>query len=476
MRRRLRTPFVCFFCAGLVLATSRGTAAFADATRWSTAVPLNRPGNFGWFPEVATDAAGGVHVFWSQGYAGLGGYDAVTYCQPHADGCSEWLDIAMRPVAGGSFLTRPAAAVDAEGMIHLLWRRKSIICYMAASARGPRTLPHWSRPRKLGEPGYYSTIAIDNQGTLHAAWSQGVFNQGADCRGCADIFYSRSTDQGYIWSPPTNVSRTDWGSEKPQLAFGRDDTVYLAWEEGRDVGAGKGEPQSSMLAVSEDGGRTWERRATFEQAGDAPQSIAVGVDGDGRVVVVWQQIRGERIFYQLSDDRGRSWSEPRHMVGLRTRWRRDYNKLDDYDMAADPAGHLHLVLAGRSASATRRATEGNDLDVFHVEWDGTKWLPAQSIFTTAGAPEWPRIAVANGNQLHAVWFERPAGYEWNTEEGQYRVWYARGETAAPALTPVVWPTPAPPSLSADEIGRIAQLVAALVIFAAIVIVSRRLGW
>jgi hypothetical protein len=343
-----------------------------------------------------------------------------------------------------------------------------------ASALGPRTLSHWSRLRKLGNPGYYSTVAIDARGTLHAAWTQGVGrDKSAPCWGCADVFYSRSGDRGHVWSPPTNVSHTPWGSEKPQVAFGANDTVFIAWEEGRDFPTGRGQPASSMLAVSDDGGRTWGRQTTFTFPDDAPQSIALGVDGADQVVVVWQQTKGDGIFYQVSSDRGGSWSPPLPLVGLQTRSKRIRNWYDGYDMAADAGGHLHLVATGRPADAP---VNDLHLHVYHVEWDGNAWRAPQSIFTTLGAPEWPRIAVGNGNQLHAVWFERPEDSAWRSDKGDFAVWYARGESGAPAVPPVVWPTPSIPFLAAEDVGRLVQLAAALLIFGTVVVTARRYGW
>jgi hypothetical protein len=230
------------------------------------------------------------------------------------------------------------------------------------------------------------------------------------------------------------------GSDKPHLALGPDGSVYVAWEEGHEFITGKGEPSSSMIIASPDGGLTWEEPTTFIFPGDTPQSIAVGVDGNNRVVVVWQQVVGNGVFYQTSADHGQSWSAPRQIPNILTRSL--YNDLDDYDIAADAAGHLHLVLVGQNPQAVVAKIDQNS--VYHLEWDGATWSEPTPIFTTIGdVPEWPRIAVGQGNQLNVVWFIRDKANVWSSDTGKYEIWYTRGSSSAPAVAPISWPTPTP---------------------------------
>jgi len=58
-------------------------------------------------------------------------------------------------------------------------------------------------------------------------------------------------------------------------------------------------------------------------------------------------------------------------------------------------------------------------------------------------PEWPRIAVGRGNQLHVVWFVRDQATIFDSDKGNYKVWYAHGSSPAPAAAPVAQPTVTP---------------------------------
>jgi hypothetical protein len=440
---------------GLIL-TGLGRApniAYGQTSTWSKPVPLSPEGLFAWFPDVTADLAGGVHVFWASGRtvssATGEGYDTVVYCQPTDTGCSRMLEVAAKKQIGGAqYNTRPAAIVDSQGTLHLLWREVTIIRYSTTSVIGPVSARGWTPPRRLSgdSTAYYLNIAQDQRGVLHLAWSENIpQNRTKSCSFCSDIFYRQSTDLGQTWTAPVDVSKTDWGSEKPQIVFGPGNVIFMAWEEGHDFYVGRGTPISSMIAASLDGGLSWERPTTFIFPGDTPQSIAAGVDGQGKLVVVWQQIVGRGVYYQVSTDQGQSWSAPVQIPGVSAR---SDSALDDYDMVADAAGHLHLVLVGQDAQKVAGAAPQSSSvvpnNVYHLEWDGTAWSQPFPIFTVIGdMPEWPRIAVSLGNQLHVVWFVRDAKHISDSDNGQYRIWYAHGVSSAPPVAPIMWPSPTP---------------------------------
>jgi hypothetical protein len=64
-------------------------------------------------------------------------------------------------------------------------------------------------------------------------------------------------------------------------------------------------------------------------------------------------------------------------------------------------------------------------------------------------PEWPRLVVSGGNQLHAAWFTRDKLYSTQDEHVALRVWYSSKplRTAAVAQPPLFTPTPQPTVLA-----------------------------
>lgn len=429
---------------------------------WSAPLWLSRDHRSAWFPAIAADPAGGVHVFWHTFAAGA---DLVVHCVVGETGCSLRENAAVRPGADGSYVTRPSAAVDARGMLHLIWRSKGDIAYTRLFL--PEPSEGWSPPLRLGA-GTYTAIAVDAKGVLHVAWSEPRHRvRDTACNGCADVAYTRSVDGGETWSKSRYVAETPTGSEKPSFAVGHGAAIFLAWEEGRDFYAGKGEPAPSMFAASMDGGVEW-REAQQLSPQDMPVQPALGVAGDGTLVVVWRPLEREGVFFQTSSDAGATWSEPQRITGLLSRFAAP-DELDDLDVATDSAGTVHLVAAGRTAK------DSHENAIFHVAWNGSEWSRPETIFTSSGAPEWPRIAVSEGNRLNVVWFEREEGKVWDSEKGEYRVWFSRSRSDAPAVAPAVWPAVSSPWMRAATLARLAQLAAAIAIVAGVILWARRRG-
>jgi hypothetical protein len=86
----------------------------------------------------------------------------------------------------------------------------------------------------------------------------------------------------------------------------------------------------------------------------------------------------------------------------------------------------------------------------HLLWTGEAWSEPEAVTTIEeDAPEWPRLSIGAGNQLHLVWFVRNKAAIFDSDNAQYQVWYARGEAQAPTVTTLAgWPTPTPTAVSA----------------------------
>jgi hypothetical protein len=163
--------------------------------------------------------------------------------------------------------------------------------------------------------------------------------------------------------------------------------------------------------------------------------LTVGSDGHGGVMIVWRGTSREEIYYQWSTDGGHSWGAPFSIPKIFARpWTTPF---DMYDMAADSAGHIHLLAVGRESQSSDAL-----LGVYHLVWDGVRWSPPARVFTTPELyPEYPKIVIHEGNQLHAVWFTREEDV-WS-EEVDKEVWYSHSQSSAlrQAVAPLLTPTP-----------------------------------
>lgn len=408
----------------------------------------------GWFPDVATDLTGRVHIVWS---SGVGNYDTVMYMtSPDGQQWSDVLDIAARLVTAGDYATRPAIFVDSTNIFHLTYRTSTVYYSFApAESVSAATL---SSPLVMNSSQipYYSHVARDSKGILHLIYTENV--PYPNCSICFHVFYRKSSDNGLNWTPAVDISYELAAAAKPQLLIDWQDNLHLVLETGRRAEAGTDDPAKAAYLVSYDSGTTWTTPITFElppltptptprfvptpEIDEEPElqqrNVAIGLDGQGNLIVVWWGLPQDQLFFQLSNDQGRSWSSPQLIPKIWGAWFVFSSHLDDYAMATDSAGNIHLVAVGRAGPTEKR------LRVMHLVWDGANWSEPEFIATYAGdAPEWPRIAISNGNQLHVVWYVRNKEAIWDSENGDYWVWYAQGVSSAPALTPVVWPTLTP---------------------------------
>jgi hypothetical protein len=236
------------------------------------------------------------------------------------------------------------------------------------------------------------------------------------------------------------------GTAKPQIVVDALGNMHLVFEAGYGGDLGQlTDPSTVMYAASYDHGASWTNPIRLSpQRGDTPnaqaRNVALAVDGSQKLLAVWWAIPEDVIYYQISADQGRTWSSPSPIPSVAGIWSVYQSRLDDFTMATDSAGHVHLVLAGRpTPSAT-------NVNLFHLVWDGSAWSRPDTIATYQGdVPEWPRLAIGNGNQLHLAWFVRDGANLYTSDTSNFRVWYAHAEADAPAIAPVadVVPTATP---------------------------------
>lgn len=421
-------------CVSVVLVCNPESAR-AQQAGWSTPTAL---GPY-WFPDVAVDASGRVHAVWSYGGDG---YDTVMYAANVEGVWSRPLDIAAMPqIAGGSEASRPALLITSDNVVHLTYRDTTVY-YTQAPAGGAGIPAYWRKPLAI-EEGYFSRLAYDSKGVLHMVYTHNVPTE--VCWICYHLFYVRSLDDGFTWSDPVDISVQLTGSAKPDLFIDQYDNLHVVWESGYGGSYGQlSDPTTVLYAVSRDGGDSWSAPYALDPArGHSTDSMArnitIAEDANGHLLVVWWGLPEDILYYQLSRDNGQSWTPPAPIPGGYGVWAIYQSRLDNYASAADSAGRVHLVTVGR------RLPEQTWAELLHRVWDGAGWSDAGVIARyERDVPEWPRIAVGLGNQLHVVWFVRDAENLFNSDAGNYQVWHATRTVDSPALAPIpIPPLPLP---------------------------------
>jgi hypothetical protein len=436
---------------------------------WSEPVMLSEEPWFGWFPDVTVDNLGKVHVFWeaadfSRWRLGLENSILYPFGLIHRtwDG-RDWSEqndvIAYMGTEGIIF--RLATAVDAGGYVYLTYSRDGVN-FVRALAEKSMSAAAWSAPYKMSGGIYMSDVAVDSKNNIHIVYEETIMDPLDESQLAsrlssetplrsallvhAEICYRRSEDGGKTWTAPVNLSKTLEGTHRVQIKIDGQDVVYVTWDEGwsRWGSSDRAEPRYGVLVASPDGGRSWSRLATFAYPEGTNAQLATASDGQGGVLAIWRARTTEDIYYVWSTDYGRSWSPESTLPGIYARRWND-NQFDAYDIALDSAGTMHVVLVGRESAERNARGEWEEPALYHLAWNGVSWSRPTLIrrCDEGWRPEYPKIAISRGNQLHVTWFE------YNYTERFYiatsRVWYSSHQSAAPevSLPPTSTPTPIP---------------------------------
>jgi hypothetical protein len=257
-----------------------------------------------------------------------------------------------------------------------------------------------------------------HRGNLYMAWIEWQLTQSI-------VLFSRSTDGGRTWSTPIRIStRAGWPRDDNGAVVGiigtvaPDGTQYVVWNQGLNV----------TLAVSLDGGRTFEpSRPIFEVgppyfggAGGIPGVSRamgfpqVGVDGrTGALYVTWSDFRNGDVdvFLSRSGDRGRTWTPPRRVNDDPVHDGEDqflqWMAVDPtdgsvnvqfYDRREDPGNRLTRVTLARSTDGGRtfanydwsdRPFGGDDAFLGDYEWLAAYGGRVYGIWAEAAPSDYP---------------------------------------------------------------------------------------
>lgn len=389
---------------GLSLLLWLQAAAAQTSLTWSTpeAVPTS-PERRVRFADFAVDRHDRVHVVWRE-----------QSLDPAPDSKrTEYLLYAV--LADGQWtprreILRPQPvplhgrlAVDDADTLHLLFTYRpgfgADIFYRLAPAESGFDIGMWQSAIMVNILGRSYSSAIATRGEQVFA----VFDDaGADARACpycGDVLFRQSRDRGRTWLDAIRLQATETGSARPQIAVDRGGMIHVAWDEGFDPPSGRGQRESGTYMASLDG-VNWSAplHVVFPQNNNT--QISVGADGRGGVLLVWRTVSPKLsgVYFQWSGDWGQTWSDAGTVPGIQAR---PWTENDNYALAADAHGRIHLLAAGRTADSDATA-------LFSLAWDGTAWSPPSRIDSDA-TPEQPRLIATDTGELQALWLSRASG-------------------------------------------------------------------
>jgi hypothetical protein len=286
--------------------------------------------------------------------------------------------------------------------------RSEFYCLWQTRRGGEGSLLRFSRSLNWGE-GFSKAIDVDPtsasqsfftmnvspKGIIYAAWLDGR-DRGKGRAGSSAVYLARSMDKGVSFEKPVRVALDICPCCRPNIAFGDDGRMYVAWR-----GVLEGNVRDVLVASSMDDGATWSQPARVAEdnwvLNGCPHSGASMGSIGKRLFIAWHAVRDKQPTLSLSysDDGGRTFSR---RIPL------SEGVLDPNHPFVNRVGEgLGIVFQGRPAG---RAQGWAPVNAYYREVDAEgKLSPLQTVGHSAGSASYPVFAFEEPERIFVAWTE-----------------------------------------------------------------------
>jgi hypothetical protein len=296
----------------------------------------------------------------------------------------------VRDVAEGH---KPCITSDSKGHLHAAFEgyakgSKVSDIFCSESTDEGKT---WTTPvdvSKTAGTSLHPDIGIEKNGAIDIVWNDTVSGEGTP-----DIYFSRSTDGGKVWTKPFDVSNTPASSDEPSLAVGPDNSINVVWSD-----TSGGEKNADIYySCSKDGGKTWGKNPllpadNISQTPAISSEPTISAGPDGTLHVAWRDTTLSKahpdIFY-VRRLKG-SWSKPVDVSN---------NSGVSFDpvITCGPSGKVYMAWSDNSKHE-------NSPDIFCAEASGGGGFdPPVDVSNTPGVSNAPDLAVDATGRVALVW-------------------------------------------------------------------------
>ena len=338
-----------------------------------------------------------------------------------------------------SWFTRNTSGISTAppGILHVVWKDERDTSWQIYYKRSTDAGSAWSSDIRLtnARPDTSRDPSVAASGsTVHVVWER---NWGWD----DEIYYKRSTDAGFNWSPDVRLTNSVNESQSPSVAA-LDSIVHVVWHDNRNFN------YEIYYKRSSNTGGTWslDTRITNTTQGSINPCICVS---DSVVHVAWIEGDGEFVNYKHSFDRGVTWdtintyisstgycsepcisafgsnvyilwnvwSWPRYLYEIR------YNRSTDYGLSWIGDSYLSdgfnpYVCTSGSNVHTFWSYYGNNF--YKLSSDaGATWSDSVRFNSVQGGSSYPSATIVDRG-LHVVWRDG--------RDGNFEIYYKRNPT------------------------------------------------
>lgn len=228
-------------------------------------------------------------------------------------------------------------------------------------------------------------LVCGSDSTIYCVW----FDDRVNPLMQANIYMSKSTDEGQTWSVEIKVDdQSSWHQISPAIAIDQSDNLYCVWHQM----AGS---EHILFSKSTDGGTTWSASVPVD---NTPPGTYIGspdivVNDNNDILVVWDDNRSGTYQCQFSKstDGGATWTTDLQFGGSQGQSPKLVYRADT----------LYVVFGTYTSVNDVFFTRSND--------NGATWSSRVTVHSvTTGAQRYGDIGISSNNVLHAVW------YDWRT--------------------------------------------------------------
>jgi hypothetical protein len=365
----MKRLWILMLAAGLFLLAQPAEA------QWTSAKRLTWSSGDSYWPSIAVDPSGNLHVVWGDYTPG----NQEIYYKKSTDGGVTWTSSTRLTWTSGDSVD-PAITVDSSGYLHVVFEDTtpgneeiyykkstdagatwsgakrltftdgyswipSIVSYAPSSLfivwydatpgndevyflKSTDAGATWSTSQRLtttANPSIYPAIAVDSVGGLHVVWSEGEY-------GAQEIYYQKSTDSGETWSTIQRLTWTAGDSIVPEMAVGPSDKLHLVWCDNTS------ENSELYYKSSTDFGSTWTSSKRLTWTTNDANDPSLSIDALGTLALIWESaaLAFDDLYYKKSTDAGLTWSTSQRIL-----WASNFSWYPD--TTVDASGNINLV-------------------------------------------------------------------------------------------------------------------------------------
>ncbi|MEW6403831.1 MAG: sialidase family protein [Chloroflexota bacterium] len=323
---------------------------------------------------LATDRYGYVHCFWTETLFENGRvvikyarFDGTTWTKPN--------DIYVTSQG----IKNVSPFVDKQGTLHIAWSEGLYdvrAYYTYAPANNALSAQNWAKPIQINVVARPLYLRVDSSGVLHILYTNQTEETG--------VYYIRSEDRGITWSEPVWLDPDilpDHVPDSLNFELDENDGLHAVWWYG---GLEQSRPDWVRYAHSLDGGHTWSSPFLIDQYREetdhnltnaSPRMIVQGQT----VHVIWAAGSLPYRYHRFSADAGLTWSEPVQILG-------ELHGQAGDGLAIDSSGRVHLFSQIRYP-----------MGIWHSYWDQTRWSKPSLVYLIAEEGSEESI----GDRVHA---------------------------------------------------------------------------